>query len=498
MIVNFRRLSLFFIFFVAFSAYAQNFETHYNHAKADFKNEVFHSKTINKALASCPDITKYPELLVFKGVSLDFNGQKILATKYIKLALNYLKDKQYIYECHSYLAYMHSSSDDLEKAIYHYKTALKLARELNIEMYIYENQFNLLLIEFEVLTEDKVTEKKQQLKKMLDFCYAMSKETEDSIRLMYISIVVELSDGLLVLQDYKRVQNSINTSINVKALKKDNQGQYYNSKSRLEYYLKNYDTALKYCDSSYYISKNYLYKEDLLEVYYTYKQIYQQQGKPDLALKYSDSILKIEEDFKIQELESGINLTDENILFKKTQDLTEKKITKLSILLILILCAAIALIILLIYSRKTRYKLKEKLFFYKEKYNSLWANYQLSTKQLENLRQELIKQNKKGNHELNTVLRDLSIHVNTNKDDQHKHINIAKENFINKLTEKANYLNDTEKLICFFINLNLSHQKIASLIGKTEKSIDSYKYRINTKVKKHNNTTAEHLIKQLT
>ena len=71
------------------------------------------------------------------------------------------------------------------------------------------------------------------------------------------------------------------------------------------------------------------------------------------------------------------------------------------------------LVILLIYSRKTRFKLKRKLFFYKEKYNSLWANYQLSTKQLENLRQELIKQNKQGNSELNSVLKDLSIHFNT-------------------------------------------------------------------------------------
>ena len=155
------------------------------------------------------------------------------------------------------------------------------------------------------------------------------------------------------------------------------------------------------------------------------------------------------------------------------------------------------ILIVLLVSKKANKNLQSTLHFYKEKYNSLWANYQLSTKQLENLRQELIKQNKQGNSELNSVLKDLSIHFNTNKDDEHKHINIAKENFINKLTEKANYLNDTEKLICFFINLNLSHQKIASLIGKTEKSIDSYKYRINAKVKKQNNITVDELFGSL-
>jgi hypothetical protein len=55
--------------------------------------------------------------------------------------------------------------------------------------------------------------------------------------------------------------------------------------------------------------------------------------------------------------------------------------------------------------------------------------------------------------------------------------------FIYALKEKELYSSNQEHLICFFINLNLPHKKIGKLLNKTEKSIDSYKYRVNRKVK---------------
>jgi DNA-binding CsgD family transcriptional regulator len=62
------------------------------------------------------------------------------------------------------------------------------------------------------------------------------------------------------------------------------------------------------------------------------------------------------------------------------------------------------------------------------------------------------------------------------------------------LAEKAPYLSEREKLVCFFLSLNLSHKKIAALLNKTEKSIDSYKYRINQKVKNNTGKTLRELL----
>ena len=479
----------FLLFTIAMNS--QDFETNYKVAKADYENEVFESLSFDEALNSCPDISKYPELLVYKGVSLKFKSENLLAIKYIKLALSYLKDKEYIYECHSFLGFVYSSADDLDKALYHYKMALKLGQELKNDEYIYENKFNILLRDYDLIEDSNNTEdRKQHLKKMLDFYYSIPVNFKVDIRLVYMTIIVDLSEGVLLLEDYKELKTSLKNDFKINSLTKDFQGQYYNSNAILEAYLKNYTIALKYCDSSYYISKNFLYKENRLNDFYTYKEIYKQINKPKLALQYSDSILRIEESFKIQELESGINLIDENILYNTLQNKTREKISFLNILIVILAVIVLVIIFFLIYSKKARLKLQAALGFYKEKYNNLWSNYQISNQQLKKLKEELTKQP----NNVNTLVKDLSLYLNNNVDDEHKHINIIKDNFINALQEKAPYLGKHEQLVCFFINLNLSHKKIAELLNKTEKSIDSYKYRINKKVKENHNTNAEELI----
>ena len=72
----------------------------------------------------------------------------------------------------------------------------------------------------------------------------------------------------------------------------------------------------------------------------------------------------------------------------------------------------------------------------------------------------------------------IKLHINSNIEEDHKHFDILKNTFFKTLNKNTSYLNDIEKLICFYLKLELSHKKIAELLNKSEKSINSYKYRI--------------------
>lgn len=485
---------IFFFLFISCFATAQNFDANYKQAKEDYENDFLESPFFDKAIESCPDINQYPELLNYKAKFLLLNNEYLLATQYAKLALSLAKRKEDKFEILDLLANIYGFQDDSKQSRKYHKEILKLAKELNSKDKIEHATFNILLEDY-YAAEDKKT----ALKQLLEFYNSLPKEREIAVKVNYMTIIVDLSRGALLQEEYIELKKDSDAIIERKELKNSTLGELYNSYSILESYFNNYDHALKYCDSSYAISKKHLTKYDVLNDLYTYKTIYQELGNTDEALKYTDSILLIEQDVKINQIETGLKLIDENILFNKIQKQTSKKNSVLNILLLILAAIVLVVIFFLIFSKRKRLKLQSGLDFHKDKYNNLWVNYQLSTRQLEKLKEELINQAKttNANGELNSLLKDLSIHLNTSKDDEHKHINMLKDNFVNALQEKAPYLNNQEQLICFFINLNFSHKKIGELLNKSEKSIESYKYRINSKVKENHNITVNDLLDSL-
>lgn len=237
-------------------------------------------------------------------------------------------------------------------------------------------------------------------------------------------------------------------------------------------------------------------------------------------LKYSiyiygeyDKILKqnneIKESFRVNKILDSINAIYklENNLGKlhlekqkqlvKDKEKVEEKVSLLNMLSSIFAFLIFLVLILLLISQKIRVKLKKSLGFYEEKYNDLWVNYQISTKQLKKLKEELSKQSKGGNKELDSLLKDLSIHLKTDIKNEHEYINVLKDNFIKLLNKEAPYLNAQEQLICFFMSLQMSQKKIGELLNKTEKSIGSYKYRINNKIKEKHNMSIDGFIATL-
>lgn len=231
-------------------------------------------------------------------------------------------------------------------------------------------------------------------------------------------------------------------------------------------------------------------------------------------LKYSiytyeeyDKILKknnnIEESFRINKIINNLkekydntaNLgqlhVKEHIDMLKENDEKRKKVSILSVLSFIFIFIILFVLLALFLSRKNKKKLEHKADFYTEKYNTLWSNHQLSIQQLEKLKEELLKQEET---EATNLAKKISVHLNTNTNNDHQYINMLKDDFINALQEKAPYLTSKELLVCFFINLKLPHKEIAELLNRSKKSIDSYKYRINTKIKKQQGLSIDELI----
>ena len=230
-------------------------------------------------------------------------------------------------------------------------------------------------------------------------------------------------------------------------------------------------------------------------VYKLYDKTYTGLGDQEKAKQYNDSIVSIQqgniEVFNKSRVETVVEPEEE-------QNETTKKWGYFNYIIIFGVGALLVLGLRIFKSRKRQQQVEIDRSTYQDNYNSLWANYQLSNNQLLKMKEELIEQSKlRSSAIIDALIRRVSLHLKTTSDSEHKHFNLSKESFITKLEQKAPYLNDAERLICYFINLKFSHKRIAELINRSEKSIDSYRYRINKKIHFHQKIDLLTLIKSL-
>lgn len=481
-------LNLLFIFSISLNS--QDFETHYKKATKDYENGIYESNEINKAIEFCPDISKYPDLLIYKASLLEFNNEKLLAAKYGNLALSLAKKKKDSLLALDFLGYIYSFSDDLKKSTSYYKEALLLAKELNLNERIEEIKFNILLKNF-----DQAKDKKQPLQKLIDFYLSLPKTKNLEEKLSYLMVIVDLSKGNLMLNQFEELKNSIHKKFDKNSLEPYFLGQYYFSYSILESYSKNYEKALKYNDSSYSISKKSLTKESILNNFYIYKNLYQEIDKPNIALKYTDSILKIEEEFKTLEFESGLKIIDENILFKKVKEQTEIKISSYKTIILFVSIVVILILILFFVRRKKHLEnlkqLSSDLRINKGKYNeSLKDNIEFKKEIKELLKakkfDEISKLYKK--HEIEDINNETYITYLASD---------ISPSFLKKLEKHTFTFSDIEKTLLYYRKNNHTNKEIALITNRTLRSIQSLFYRLNKKIQLKTNQNISDFLENL-
>ena len=468
------------LFFITLTNNAQDFESYYKKAINDHENGIYESATINKAIELCPEISKYPDLLIYKATFLEFNNEKLLAIKYGRLALDLAKKKKDNFLALDFLAFVYSSSDDLKKSTSYYKEALKLAKELNLKDRIKEIEFNILLRSFEVAKD-----KKPGTQKLIDFYLNLPKTTTIEEKLSYLMIIVDLSGENLMLKQFELLKKSIANNFDKTKLDPFFLGQYYYGISILESYSKNHDLALKYNDSSYSVSKKFLTEESIINNFYIYKIIYQEIDKPDLALKYADSILDIEEKFKTLEFDSGLKIVEENILFNKTKLKTENKIADYKSSIIVIFIIILIVVIFYFIRRKKQkenlLKLNSELLINKGKYNkSLKENIEFKKKIKELLKtkkfDEISKLHK--DHEIDDLNNETYIEYLASE---------IEPTFLNRLEKHTFTFTDIEKIVLFYRKNNHTYQEIAMITNRSLRSIQSLSYRLNKKIQAKKN-----------
>ncbi|MEZ4854053.1 tetratricopeptide repeat protein [Flavobacterium sp.] len=457
-----------FMFCVTFS---QNYDDAVKKIENKFYDYSLNAKELDSMISVCPDISQYPKLHYYKAMLYFDKDNYSLAIKSLLDSKKYAKSYDLRYNIYTNLGTSYSITKQDNLAIAAFSDALKLSKTNNDKEKIDQAYENLLIAKIEQGDLQSLKEFENHFfEKDYDYNLCLKLENIGLISGYYIDNNL-YNDSQKFLRNVDINANAIDSCYIQKQM-------YYGNLADISIYNKKYNKALVYLDSI--PLKLVKLKTDKLETYKYYKKAYQLLGNSDIATAYNDSIVSILEK-NLEDFNTANTL--ETIEVVNNQELTNEKISTLKIILYIILSIVIGLIIWLFYLRKNRNKLKQKLFFYRENYNSLWTSYKLSNKQLENLKAELSNQDNSNNTKISAVLKDLSLYLNTNSDNEHKYINSVKNDFINKLSENAPFLSEKEKLMCFFFSLNIPHKKIAEMVNRTEKSIDSYKYRINSKIK---------------
>ncbi|WP_397447352.1 hypothetical protein [Polaribacter sp. R77954] len=193
-----------FLFFITLTTNAQDFETYYQKAVNDYEDGFYESPAINKAIELCLDISKYPDLLIYKATYLDYNNEKLLAIKYGRLALDLAKKEKDRFLALDFLAFVYSSSDDLKKSTQYYKEALVLAKKLNLSDRVEEIEFNILLRNF-----DEAEDKKYAIQKLIDFYLSLPETTPIEVKLSYMVIIVDLNQGYSMSEKFEALKENI-------------------------------------------------------------------------------------------------------------------------------------------------------------------------------------------------------------------------------------------------------------------------------------------------
>lgn len=477
--------ALFFFLFITCFATAQNFDdTILEELKIKHDNFTLTLSEINEVIRKCPDISKYPKLLFFKATIYENKENFPLAIKTLLECMRYAKKYQLKYTLLNNLGLDYGLINENKLSRKAFEEVLVLAKNENNNRDIHYAHENLLILDIETSVPNALkTYESYFLNRKYGDEHCLELETLITIVQYYVNAnKYDKAETLLEKTTVDLTQISNDTCAYPIKL-------YYEVKADIAINNKNYNKAVAYLNETPLdkIGNDY----ERIETYKRYKIAYKFLGNTTKALQYNDTIVALLT-ANLREFNVTNSLDGIKALENETQK--SRKISILNIWLIVAGVTVLGIVLLLLYSKIARHKLQATVSFTQNEYNNLWANYQLSNTQLGKLKEELLKQANSGtSNELNTLLKEVSVHLKTNNDDEHKHINMLKDNFINALKEKAPYLSNQEHLICFFINLNLPHKKIAELLNKTEKSIDSYKYRVNAKVKQQENITLNQL-----
>jgi len=258
--------------------------------------------------------------LLFKGIDLFYSNNILLAIKYLELAKLYTKEKKDLLLITNNLGLFYGELGKYNKANIYFNENIKRAVELGDSYYKNESEFNLLLNDYEI------KDSKTTLKTFWSFYHNLENKTIIE-KFEYLNIFFELNNENNNTQPAKILRNYLYQNFNITDFTSKYIGYFYYNNAVLEKNLGNYKNALKYTDSSYYISKTKLSKEEVLEDFYNYKEIYEQKKDFNTALKYSDSIQIIEKQLSENKLTTSLAIIDENLLFNKLKGKVDKKIT---------------------------------------------------------------------------------------------------------------------------------------------------------------------------
>lgn len=441
---------------------------------------------IDSIATAHPELQKHPLLFYSKG-GVYFNDENYaLAIEHFLEAKNNVKDYKLHFDILNILGLSYFFSNQHDLAIETYQESKTLAEEHNHQEdtdYAYEN---ILIVKMELGSFDAIKAYEQHF---------LAKDYGDNYCLKMENL------GMIITsyreQNHYKLAESLmaNTSIQtnmatdcpmVKAL-------YYESWAYIYLNHNAYTKALQYLDSVplHQIS----IKRDKIETYEAYKAVYKAMGNMELAAAYSDSIAQVFEKNLESLNQTNAVHTTKNI---KERQSTQQTIKGLHHVLIVLGAGILLSFIWVLSSKKNRKRIAQKLLRVENRYNQLWTSHQLSIKQLEEIKTALemgAKHN--GDVGLSDCLKSIYLHLNTHGIDENTLVNHTKNNVIKLLSMKAPFLSEQENIVCFFLSLDLSHKKIGELLNRSEKSIDSYKYRINQKVKTASNTTLSDLLNSI-
>lgn len=461
----------------------QNLDSAFEKIKEKNDKNILTHKEVDSVIRICTDNEIKSNLLFYKSnIYFDIENYSLQIVT-LKKIVNQTKDLDLKFDILNNIATGYLLLEKHELAKQYFNKALKTAYKLNDKETIDFTKENIFLIDIENNAE--------LVKDYENFYFNRNYGNDFCKQLDTQSFIVE---GYIMHNDYKNAVNFLNkTKID---LSKCNECLfqligYYNNRATIAMHHNNFEQSITYLNA---IPLNKIPLEaDKIETYKLYTKSYKSLKNTDKFFYYSNKTSKaLEENLTKSNLE---NLNQIETIHAETVHISKKKnlyqnLLKFGIPML------IAFGIWIFFLVKIKKKLNIKNVFYKDKYHSLWTNYKITNEQLISIKKDLANQSKIL-PQIKPILNKIKLHTNSNIDEDHKHFDILKNTFFEELNKNASYLNDIEKLICFYLKLELSHKKIAELLNKSEKSINSYKYRINNKVKEHKNTNLDLLLMHL-
>lgn len=441
---------------------------------------------IDSIVAAHPELQKHPRILLHRGIVYFDVENYALAIEQLLEAKNHVKEYDVHFNILTNLGSSYTLSEKHDLAIESYEASKKLAEQHNNKQdidYAYEN---ILIVKIEAGSFDAIKAYEQHF-------LAKNYGDDYCLKMENLGIIV---DSYIEQNHYKSAEKLLQNTLIRTELATDcfrEKATYYESWAQVYLHNNNNKMALHYLDSV--PLQQITVKRDKVNTYEAYKAVHKAMGNIELATAYGDSITQVfEKNFETLNQTNAEYVTEN----AKTNQTTLRNMKGLRHALMVLGVVVLLLLVWALISKKNRKRISGKLHRVEERYNQLWANHQLSMRQLEEIKTVLeMRAKHNGDIGLSDCLKRVYLHLNTHGINENTLVNHIKNNVMQLLSEKAPFLSEQEKLVCFFLSLNLSHKKIGELLNKTEKSIDSYKYRVNQKVKTASNTTLSVLLNSI-